>query len=85
MSLREAVKVKMMQVETAAADLDKVADYDEGKVIGFYLKALAPGGKTYEFQINGNDAAFAPLLAGFTKLVQKHSADARATLAAVGL
>lgn len=85
MSLREAAKVKMMQVEAAAADLDKIADYDEAKVIGFHLRALGPGGKTYEFQINGNDATFAQLQAGFTKLVEKHRADAKALLATVGL
>lgn len=85
MSLRDSVRAKMMEAEGAAVDLDVWADYDDGKVIGVYLKALCPGGKTYSFQINGNDPEFQSLVAVFTKVIEKRREDARAVLKTVGL
>lgn len=85
MSLRDAVKLKMTQAEGAAALLDKSADYDSTKVMGFFIKALGPGGKTYEMQINPGEPAFNALLTGFTNMLTRHRADAQAILTAVGV
>ena len=85
MSLRDAVKLKMGQADEAAALLDKTADYDSTKVMGFFIKALGPGGKTYDMQINLGEPAFNALLTGFTNMLTKRRTDAQAILTAMGV
>ena len=85
MSLRDSLKVKVTQAEQAAALLDKTADYAPQNVMGFYVKALCQGGKTYELQINPADAGYNTLLSGFTNLVAKARAAAQALLTAMGV
>lgn len=81
----DAAKVKMLQVEQAAALMDKTDDFDASKVAGFFVRALGPGGKTHEFQITPLDAGFNAMLAAFTNLMTKHRAEAQAVLTAVGI
>ena len=85
MSLRDALKAKMTQAEQAAALLDKTSDYDGTKIMGFYVRALGPGGKTYEFQVNAGDPLFDKLSAGFGNLMDKERTAARALLTAMGV
>lgn len=85
MSFAAAARLKMTQLEQEGALLDRTADYDATKIMGFFVRALGPGGKTYELQINPADPGYQPLLNAFGNLLAKRKDEAQKALNAAGV
>lgn len=83
MSLAAAARAKMLEIEQDAGFLDRTADYDADKIVGFFVKALGPGGKTFDLQINATDPEYRALMDCFDAVLTKRRLAARATVSAV--
>lgn len=85
MSVTDAAKNKMQQIQEAAACVDRKGDYVDTRIRQFRINAIASNGKVYELNFRPHDAAFHALLADFTLLLKRELEAAQAVLTGAGI